>query len=202
VEIRDWREFYALLVIRPMPGEQLPLPTVADLDRFEAEVGFRLPQSYRDYMLVFGPGRLLADWDIAGPGNGTWLWDLHRLDDLVRPREDDLDLYPGGEHDRIRRLRYFARMYKDAFGWDHAEVCDPDSSEYAVYRLTEDNRVVRVGGTFRAFVEDAVLDMLTLPGWDEARLGPWLVFEPAARNVSRAEPGAAADRAARRPRAV
>jgi hypothetical protein len=191
--IRDWRAFYDSLVIRPMHGETVPRPTVSQLDRFEAETGFRLPRSYREYILVFGPGRLFSDWDIAAPGYAaSWLWDLRALDEMMRPEERWIDRHPEAERDRVRRCRYFCRKYKDAFGWDPAEVCDADAHEYAVYRIIEDGRVVRVAGSFRGFVEEAALEILTLPGWDEAELGPRLLFEPAARA---AEPGAAADRA-------
>jgi hypothetical protein len=191
MEIRDWGEFYGSPIIEPMYGESVPKPTVAQLDQFEAETGFRLPRSYREYILVFGPGRLVTDWDIAAPGYGaSWFWDLHTMYENMRPEERWISRHPKEHRDRLRRLRYFCSKYKDAFGWDPAEVCDPAAPEYAVYRTIEDGRVVRVSDSFRGFVEDAVLDMLTLPGWDEEELGPRLLFEPATRQ---AEPSAAAD---------
>jgi hypothetical protein len=144
--------------------------------------------------LVFGPGRLFTDWDIAAPGCGAAsLWDLHRIHDLMRRKEEwCLDLLPEAEHGRIRRCRYFGRMYKDAFGWDPVEVCDPSAPEYAIYRITADDQVVRVAGSFRGFVEAAAQEILSCSGWDDARLGPRLSFEPAPKE---AEPNAAPDTA-------
>lgn len=187
VEIRDWCEFYDSLVIKPMYGEPIPKPTVAQLDQFEAETGFRLPRGYREYILVFGPGKLFSDWDIAAPGYGaSWRWDLHAMHENMRPEEQWIGRHPMEHRDRVRRCRYFCSKYKDAFGWDPAEVCDSAAAEYAVYRIIEDGRVVRVADSFRAFVEDAALDILTCPGWDEDELGPRLLFEPATKP---AEPG-------------
>lgn len=184
VKIRDWREFHDSLVIEPTYGEPGPKPTVAQLDQFEAESGFRLPQSYREYILVFGPGKLFSDWYVAAPGYGaSWRWDLQTLHENRRPQESWIDHYPQEHWDRLRRCRYFCAKYKDTFGWDPAEVVDPAANEYAVYRLTEDGRVLRVADSFRGFVEEAALDILTMPDWDEEELGPRLLFEPAPKNT-------------------
>jgi hypothetical protein len=182
VKIQDWREFYDSLVIKPMYGEPVPKPTITQLDQFEAETGFRLPKGYREYILVFGPGKLFSDWDVAAPGYGApWFWDLHAMQKNMRPDERWIHRHPEEHRERVRRCRYFCSKYKDAVGWDPAEVCDPDTAEYAVYRIIEDGRVVRVADSFRGFVEDAALDILTCPGWDEEELGPRLLFEPATR---------------------
>ena len=184
VEIRDWRIWYDSLVIDPMYGEPVSKPTVTQLDQFEQETGFRLPRSYREYIEVFGPGRLFADWDIAAPGYGpSWFFDLHGMQANMVPEERWIRRYPEEHRDRVLRCRYFCSKYKDAFGWDPAEVCDPEAHEYAVYRIVEDKRVIRVADSFRGFVEDAALDRLTYPGWDEEELGPRLLFEPAARQA-------------------
>lgn len=189
--IRSWHELYDSFVIEPTYGEAARKPTAAQLDQFEADTGFRLPRSYREYILVFGPGRLFSDWYIAAPGYGdSWRWDLRTMHENVRPQEHWIDYYPAAEHDRVRRCRYFCAKYKDAFGWDPAEVCDPEAPEYAVYRLVEGGQVVRVADSFRGFMEDAMLEILTAPGWDEEELGPRLLFEPAARPT---EPRATAD---------
>jgi hypothetical protein len=194
MRIMDWRVFYNSLAILPVIGEPAPKPTVAQLDQFEAETGFRLPRGYREYILVFGPGRLFTDWDIAAPGCGAeFLWDLDKIHEIMRRREGWegwLDLFPEAEHERIRRCRYFGRKYKDFFGWDPVEVSDPSAPEYAIYRITEDDQVVHVANSFRGFVEAAAQEILWCPGWDEARLGPRMSFEPAPRE---AEPTAAPD---------
>ena len=179
-EIRNWREFYDALNIEPEGWEEtVPKPTVEQLDRFEAETGFRLPQSYREYILVFGPGKLLTDWAIAAPGyGGSWFYDLQAMQEHLR--------YRGQQH----QYWYFCLAYKDRYYWDPAEVTDHDRHECAVYRIPEGGPVVRVSDTFRGFVEDTVLHMLTYPNWDEQELGSPMRFELATRQ---AEPGAAVD---------
>jgi hypothetical protein len=102
------------------------------------------------------------------------------MQENMRPDDGRARRYPAEHRDRVLRLRYFCSKYKDAFGWDPAEVCDPEGHEYAVYHIIEDGRVVRVADSFRGFVEDAALDMLTLPDWDEEELGTPLRFRPAA----------------------
>jgi hypothetical protein len=164
-------------------GPTLPKPTVDNLDLFEAETGFRLPRSYREYILVFGPGKLLTDWDIAAPGYGESLWDLSVMHENMRPDEQWIGHHPVEHHDRIRRCRYFCSKYKDTFGWDPAEVCDHSAQEYAIYCILADGRVERVVDSFRAFVEEAALSMLTLPGWDEEELGTPLMFERATMHI-------------------
>jgi uncharacterized protein (TIGR02996 family) len=186
-KILDWQEFYDSLLVRPYGWHQtVPKPTVSQLDEFEAATGFRLPRSYREYILVFGPGQLLTDWDIAAPGyGGSWSYDLQTMHENLsyrHPRTDEQ--YP------VDRWRYFCAAYKDRYCWDPAEVTDPDAHEYAVYHIVEDGRVMRFADSFRGFVESIALDMLTLPGWDEDDLGSPLRFWPATRD---AEPVAAPD---------
>lgn len=180
--IRNWHAFYDSLVIEPVYGEPVPKPTASELDRFEAEAGFRLPRSYREYILVFGPGRLLTNWHVAMPGYGeprrSHLDTMHAN---VRPPEEWIGRYPPEQRDRVRRGWYFCCDYRDIVGWDPAEVCDPDAHEYAVYRLPEDGGVVRFAESFREFVENAVLERLALPGWDEEEPGTPMRFEPATR---------------------
>jgi uncharacterized protein (TIGR02996 family) len=180
--IRNWHEFYDSLVIEPGDGEPVPKPVVSQLDRFEAEAGFRLPRSYREYILIFGPGLLLTDWYIAAPCYGdSWRYDLHMLPENMRPPEIWVGRYPSEQQDRVRRCRYFVYGFRGGFGWDPTEVCGLDAREYAIYQLTQDGRVVRFAESFRGFVENVVLEMLTLPDWDEEEPGASMRFEPATR---------------------
>jgi len=107
-----------------------------------------------------------------------------------RPDERYIGRHPEEHWERVRRCRYFCSAYKDTYGWDPAEVTEPDTQEYAVYRIVEDGRIMRIADSFRGFVENTLLEMLTLPGWDEEELGTPLCFELATRP---AEPSATAD---------
>ena len=161
-EISDWQAFYDALLIEPeCRAPTVPKPVVVQLDDFEAEVGFRLPQSYRDYIAVFGPGKLLTDWDIAAPGYGRgWSYDLSSMNASIR------------EPDAGEEQYYFCIAYKDCYCWNLNEVTDSDANEYAIYLGTE-----RIASTFREFVEGIALSMLTLPDWDEEELGSPMRFE-------------------------
>jgi uncharacterized protein (TIGR02996 family) len=189
-EIRDWGEFYCSLVLQPDGwDETVSKPTSAQLGKFEEESGFRLPQSYRDYVLVFGPGKLLTDWRIGAPGyERSWFYNLQMMHESVRPNESYIRRHPAEHRDRVRRCFYFCSKYKDAFGWDIAEVTDSNATEYAVYRIVEDGRVHRFADSFRGFVENALLEMLTMPDWDEEELGTPLMFELATRPSDMANP--------------
>jgi hypothetical protein len=184
MEIQDWQAFYDSLAIVQTYGEPVPKPTVAQLDQFEAEVGFRLPQSYRSYITVFGPGELLGQrWKIAAPGYqaiAEW-WDLARFHQVYNPSIWLPNHFPVSRHDCIRRCFYFGFQEQDAFGWDLGEVTDAATSEYAVYHMTADMEVLRVADSFRRFVEWTVERMGDDPDeeWDEEEYGPQMSFRPA-----------------------
>ena len=182
VQISDWQAFYNSLAIEPMYGETAPRPNIDQLDRFEAESGFRLSKSYRDFILVFGPGTLFSDWNIAAPGYGTPTdsWNLLGCHAGYQPDIDYMtQLYSEELKQRVRRSFYFCWKYKDRFGWDLTEVSDPETNEYVIHRITEDRKMLRYAASFQEFVEVAALDILTMPGWDEEELGPRMLFEPA-----------------------
>ena len=179
--ITDWGEFHRKLLIDPGYGEAVARPTAAQLDGFEAETGFRLPRSYREYIQVFGPGQLLTDWAVAAPGHKRgWFYDLHTMGENMRPERRWIGHHPEEHRDRVRRCVYSPSKYKDAYGWDPAEVTDPDA--HRVRRLphpggrqSQAHRGVLPGvrGGGDAYI-------LTCPGWSDGdpSLGPRLVFEP------------------------
>src|SRR5262249_25700279 len=143
------------------------------LDLYVTQTRFALPRSYREYILQFGPGRLLTDWDIAAPGctEMNEKWDLTWLHENIRREEDELRYWPDTAHGRLRRCLFFCSKYKDIYGWDPAEVCDSEAHECAIYRFCEDHTVVLAGKTFREFVEGAA-DAILSEDWDEEECGP------------------------------
>jgi hypothetical protein len=98
MQITDWRSFYHTLAIVPGYGEPVPKPTEAHLDQFEGQSGLRLPRSYRDYIIIFGPGELFADWKIAAPGYAGLAdrWDLLQFHAAIQPDGSLLHAYPRG----------------------------------------------------------------------------------------------------------
>lgn len=180
--MKDWQAYYKELTILVGGSKPVRKPTIAQLNRFERESGFRLPESYRQYIVAFGPGRLFHDWDIAAPGYSDFPTkrDLARLNSDYRPGARSLEsgLLPESEVPRLARCFYFCSKYKDLFGWDPEEVCDEVKHEYAVYRLTECHRVLRVADSFAGFIE-AASNEIRNSNWDDEELGTRWAFEPA-----------------------
>jgi hypothetical protein len=144
-------------------------PRVEELDRYEQENGFKLPDDYREFALAFGPGGFgRLEWWFATPGFPKG----HDLHDLAISRESwrrcrcdgikdaDLTKQFGIDADRVRRLVPFCnqRLDGEAFAWDISDVTDPERHEYGIYHITFDHPPMkRVASTFREFVLDYAL---------------------------------------------
>jgi hypothetical protein len=144
-------------------------PKIADLDQYERESGFNLPEDYREFALAFGPGGFgTGEWAFATPGFSKG----HDLVDLVKSCESwrrsriegcsdaDLSRSFGVDAARVRRLIPFCnrRTSGDGFAWDPSDVTDTDRHEYGIYHITFDRPpIVRVASTFREFVMDYAL---------------------------------------------
>lgn len=60
---KPWSQLYASIPVERDPKRQyVPPATDADLNRAEAELGFQFPESYRAFMVQFGPGLLVGYW--------------------------------------------------------------------------------------------------------------------------------------------
>jgi hypothetical protein len=166
-----------------------------DLDGYEARTGLKLPESYREFVLRFGPGELASTFQIAAPGYARYdvKVDLDRLTPWFR-RVSGLDTRSDAElantYDdpaRARRVVLFCTTFGgDYYGWDPQDVNDPAAPEYAVYILARhDTRVRKVADSFRAFIEDYCLGdgyprEIGEDGWNEDDLGPRMVYAPQA----------------------
>ncbi|SIN69664.1 hypothetical protein SAMN05444166_0195 [Singulisphaera sp. GP187] len=181
--MEDWDEFARTLEWRIEPGSKtLPKPKPMDFDAYEAKTEFRLPQSYRGFLLAAGPGRLCGEFNIASPG-----YPEHpRIETLNREYREtqtpaDLERY-SNDMDRALRLHVFGYSDVSFFGWDPREVTDPTRSESAVYELDRLYKVIRLADSFRGFLEDFVLGdgyLDRIGGeWDEDDFGPRREFMP------------------------
>ena len=180
----DWQDFAGSVEVES-GRKPLPLPGDAALDQFEARTGFRLPDSYRSFIKTFGPGSLAYRFRITAPGDpkrGPRV-DLDALrDDFVSVTSDGELEESYDDPERARRLVLFCLTTgEDFIGWDPREATDPGRHEYAVYEVPRgDDKLHRLAGTFREFVEDYCLGDLflqTIGGeWDEDALGPRRVY--------------------------
>lgn len=60
---KPWKDLYdGIPVIRDPKRQYVPPVTEADLDQVEVDLGFHFPESYRAFMLQFGPGSLVGYW--------------------------------------------------------------------------------------------------------------------------------------------
>ena len=171
--LRDWRPLQKTLQ-RTVPAgwQALPLPTTATLDAFEEQSGIRLPNSYREFMQLFGPGVLAENFLIFGPACEIRPLDLGIYNkDWAKMWKRNPTLYERFYDDpaQARRLVIFSRTQdNDLFCWDPADVRDARRHEYGVLslpRLAE--RPTTVARTFREFVEEVCLG----PGYYTKYLG-------------------------------
>jgi len=134
-------------------------PTALDLDRFEAERGLKLPRSYRNYAVIFGPGLLARYFDIAVPGcrERAKRYDLALLD-ANSPSHYPVDLseeiHPG-DSAQIRRMLFFCETVgAESIGWDTTELTDKTEQEYEIYLLPRIGELVRIANSFPEFIND------------------------------------------------
>jgi len=143
-------------------------PKPEDLDRFEAEFGFKLPADYREFALAFGPGELgEGEWSFKTPGfpGAGPDFDLAESNGGVAnrglPKYSDAELSEDGDPALIRRLVWFCKggMEGDQFSWDPTEVTDPEKHEYAIYITCGNLKPMtqRVASGFREFMMDYLL---------------------------------------------
>jgi len=157
-DLSFWQSLHEEFVFIPVEGNPAPPPTVAELDRFEAEFKFRLPASYREFIQVFGTGDLLfggTDVSILGPYTRNNDYNIKNenlfLDPEIMRNEGEEGLYPV----RWERSFHFANSsLGDHFQFDPKVVTDADNSEYEIIALIRgDEDVTPLARTFREFIE-------------------------------------------------
>src|SRR5262249_25469216 len=133
-----WRALYTTLVIFGRRPPALAGPLGARADDLERLLGFTLPEGYRGFIEVFGPGELAWHYEIAAPP-GPGVDAFWALQALTRERRG-LSLQYGGRvcaPALAARLVHFCRSGEAAFGWDLLAVTDEASNECAIYELRD-----------------------------------------------------------------
>jgi hypothetical protein len=156
-----WDSLLSQIEVRKWGDNYVSTPGPASLDEYEAATGSRLPESYRQFILRFGPGELAEKFTIAAPGYSEHR-SSQRIDLAVMNRRfQDLpdDFFASGWDDprQARRLILFCERTggADYCGWDPEDVRDPAAPEYGIYALWHgDRRVMNVAGSFHEFIED------------------------------------------------
>jgi hypothetical protein len=151
------RFFDGIRVIRRSDSVHLPPATDAELDLAKAQLGSRLPHSYREFMKRFGPGEL-QDWffllPLSSPPNRAEVTvaahtETHR--DFFRKHPTSYQ-----KHAWLCQLVYFARDFgNNRYAWDPAAVTCSRPFECQFYRLDRmrEDRPIKAGASFRGFIE-------------------------------------------------
>jgi len=134
-------------------------PGVQALDEFEERSGLKLPESYRQFVLLFGPCRVGHVENVACPGypeEGSPI-DLRARDEELHamyfenvPEADLRDQYEDLDH--FRRLVNFAKFEERDWVWDPDDVTDAEAHEYGIYLVGRIRGLGRVARSFRQFV--------------------------------------------------
>lgn len=193
-----WHEFARTIRVREAYPGPVRWPSDRVLDAYEARAGLKLPEGYRRFIRLFGPGELAGRFSIASPGypSFTYRVDMDRLnEDFRRKPDDELEEF-WDDPERARRMVMFCSTGGvNYFGWDPREVTDPARHEYAIYEVPQGlDTIPRRAGTFREFLEGYCLGDGHLEErggeWDEEELGPRRSFVPAAADKARGRLGA------------
>ena len=157
-----------------------PVPVSDDvLDGLEERIGFRLPQSYRDFCRVFGGGEL-SDFHIFIPNAPHESCDIVEANTLYHDREYE-EYSPDPE--QYQRAYFFARDNGGGiYFWDPQDITKGLQCEFGIYVVYRDDwDTIRLASTFDEFVLDLCLGSRRKELFDDHP--PDRVFRPY-RNVT------------------
>lgn len=178
----DWKSFRDSFATGSRYGAPVSKPTRSQLNRLEKTLGVGLPKSYREFIVVFGPGEFSSSLEVAAPhyeNLSSPAFDIIEANRAYKFEAQQLRLFQAPDRTIIERLLFFGLLdEKYPVGWDLQEVCNAEDCEYAVYRVGL-NEAERVAESFQQFVQDACDKIFAPnPDWDENELGPHRVFHP------------------------
>lgn len=128
-------------------------PRPEDLDRFERESGFKLPDSYREFVMTFGPGCLDPGFYFYSPG-----FPSDQSVDLAARNPSSQSQKPEGPFGDFIRF-CISDDFHGSWAWKPEDVTDPGTHEYGIYLLGADgyDGPHKVASTFHEFVMSYVL---------------------------------------------
>ncbi len=155
-QLNPWERLYdGILVVRQLDRVYAPPVTDANLDEVEAQLEFRLPDSYRAFMKRFGSGRLLGFW--LFPVTPQKTRPPGTIIDVTRNVREAIARYPEefSNPEWRRGLIFFASYGPYELAWDSAAVTHTRSHECRVYSLCdeEERQPEALCDSFWQFVE-------------------------------------------------
>ena len=155
----EWQKLYDAIVKTYPSYQYVKKPNSETLDEFEIISGFQLPQSYRDFICIFGPGELGQRFRIHAPGykrpNHNWdLWQF--IKDYRVWKRDFFNTYQAEQHARL--MVFCDTIGGDLIGWDPEDVRHRDNREYGIYFWPHNYREASLIATsFDVFIRDFCL---------------------------------------------
>jgi hypothetical protein len=156
-----WEKLYDRLVRRERLEILRPPTEVINsaLERIEKLFHTPLPQSYKEFIHLFGPGEIGEYFRIFGPS-------IEGFQDCGSSLEREREVWPEyltsvGRSDLGERVICFSTTIGgDATFWDPRDVRDPNEHEYGIYVHSRDamtGKVDFIAGSFQAFIEEVCL---------------------------------------------
>jgi hypothetical protein len=142
---------------RSRSGQLSPVAS-ADLDHFELSRGLKLPQSYRMYCELFGPGEFAEEVRIAVPAyrGRAMAFSLEHIDKAAHEGMD-FEEYSRNPDQHKRALFFATGIARSYHFFDPEDVTHGKSNEYAVYTLFKNFKLQRTADDFWLFVAQCCL---------------------------------------------
>lgn len=150
---KSWLNLLSELNVESSVGG-LAATDAAAIEKFEHEKGVRLPESYRDYCQVFGPGQLANAFNISVPGfeGETETYSLAFLTDsqvelAEQYGEADADV------EQLKRSIFFCIDNSGSIHFfDPATGTEVSPEEYSVFTLFRNYEVEKTASDFNEFI--------------------------------------------------
>ena len=137
-------------------------------DYAQRALDFTLPNSYCEYIKVFGPGTLALEYRIAAPGypGQNWQTNLLCLNESHSRFIRSLEGVTKGYYSAQRQIVWFCTSGRgDSFGWMPDEIHTVVEDECAVYMLRRSEAEPSlVSETFTSFILDHCLRRIPFDG--------------------------------------
>lgn len=152
-----WQEVLNRLEIRHPPCR----PAADDhIRRYEEETGFILPDSYKSFCRVFGPGMFELELDVAVPFYGkhrqhSEFFVLQETDRIWHNETEFTEYCTDPE--RYARATFFASGYREYFCWDPQHITNAVEHEYGIYFVRRNYEMGFAVATFEEFICDLCL---------------------------------------------
>jgi hypothetical protein len=163
---RTWKD----LLARTKVDGQLKPVTEKELKAFEKSMAIALPESYRDFCKVFGPGHLSAQVSIhltapggaqsssldVGPSRKQNIEVLNQ--EIWTTSLMDVDEYCATPELPQNGLFFACDTYTHNYFWHKADPTDKRKNEMAIYVIFREFTIHRLADTFESFIFDVCLD--------------------------------------------